>query len=179
MDAYTEFKKRANDGYQPDYTYYESTPTSIIAGNVPGFQSAPPRNRRGLTTVQAGNMNGGQQGWDVTRDQSGNVTAFSNQAGLERQQRMQQIGQTGQAGNLTPEQYRQLVAQRQYQMQMAAYQQRVRQAQLQQMAMQRQQMQQQQVQPVRRMGRNVSDSQYVSTDGNGFVTSVTAGNVRR
>lgn len=114
MESYQEFKKRANYGYQPQYTTYNVGQGYAYASNVPQ----------------------GQQNWNVTRNANGQVTSFSNQAGLQRQQRMQQIAQTRQGGNITPQQYQQMVAQRQYQMQQAAYQWRMRQMQQQQMAQQ-------------------------------------------
>lgn len=134
MESYAEFKKRANYGYQPYYTYYESTPNSITAGNVPGFQNRAPRNIGGngqsTAMVQGTNIPARQQqNWNVTRNANGQVTSFSNQAGLQRQQRMQQMQQNNQYGNITPEQYAWMQQQRQQQMMQQAYMQRMRQMQ--------------------------------------------------
>jgi hypothetical protein len=97
---------------------------TVSAGNVPGFQNAQPRNIGGRGNNQGGTIQGqqGQQDWTVTRNQNGQVTSFSNQAGLQRQQRMQQMQQNNQYGNITPQQYQQMVAYRQWLMRQQALQ---------------------------------------------------------
>ena len=151
MQSYEDFKKQADYGYQGQQNW---TVTRSPQGQVTSFNNAAGLQRQQrlqqngsgqtTTTTQGTNIPAGQQqNWTVTRNGNNQVTSFSNPAGLQRQQRMQQIAQTRQGGNITPQQYQQMAAQRQYQMQQAAYQWHLRRMQQQQMASQQRMMPQQ------------------------------------